>query len=238
MYHGREEENFKFLHPFSLNVAGITQSGKTTFVEKLLRQSSSCVDPPPSKIVFSYTEEQPVYKDLKNSLSIPCEFINGLDFEIDDFQSDRNTLLVIDDQMNSALDSSKVQDLFTRGMHHRYVKDSILYYLFSISLLAYRSVSLIVLTQNLFPKGKHGRDMRLNCQYITIMKSPTFASQIRYLGQQMFPRYPKFLPEAYSIATEKPFSYLVVNLHPLCEEAYRGIQGIFDGEDKFVYQPK
>lgn len=80
--------------------------------------------------------------------------------------------------------------------------------------------------------------MRLNTHYTVIMKSPTFASQINYLSRQVFPNKSRFLPDAYKKATKNPYSYLVLNLHPRCDDQYRVIQGILGETDKFVYLPK
>lgn len=78
--------------------------------------------------------------------------------------------------------------------------------------------------------------IRLNSNYVVVMKSPTFAAQISYLGRQLFPKNANFLPEAYKRATEIP--YLLINLHPLCDDRARVLQGLFHKELKFIYTPK
>jgi hypothetical protein len=211
------ESAFSLLHPFSLIISGISQSGKTRWFETLLN-SMSLINPTPVRIIISYTEDQQVYHDIVQR-NPRIELTRGLDFELSDFDSSCPSLIVIDDQMEKVQKEEKIQTLFTKGIHHK-------------------SISVILITQNLYPQGKHSRDIRLNSHYLVIMKSPTFASQVNYLGRQLFPKTPCFLPDAYKRATEKPYSYLFINLHPLCPDNSRVLQGIFSNELKFVYLPK
>ncbi len=211
-------KTFKLLHPFSMTVAGIGQSGKTEFVKRLILNSKEIIIPSPDQIVISYTENQEAYTDICNQQT-NVKLIKGLDFELDDFDSQKNSLLILDDQMCSIVQSEKIQELLTRGVHHR-------------------SISVIMLTQNLFPQGKHGKTIRLNCHYIVVMKSPTFASQINCLSRQIFPNTPNFFSDAYKKATKEPYSYLLLNLHPRCEDQYRVIQVILGEANKYIFLPK
>lgn len=212
-----DESVFTFFHPFSMVISGVSQSGKSLFVNKLLSQSNSLIFPKPERIILSYEENQESYQHL-SELNKSVEFRKGLDFDINEFHIDRPSLIVIDDQMRESLDDKIIQSFFTRIAHHR-------------------SVSVILITQNLFPKGKHARDVRLNIHYQVIMKSPTFASQICYLGRQLFPKNTTFLEDAYKRATEKPYSYLILNLHPKVGQILV-FQGIFENEEKFLFFPK
>lgn len=121
--------------------------------------------------------------------------------------------------MSDLVKSGKVQELFTKGVHHR-------------------QVSVILLQQNLFPQGKHGRDIRLNCHYFIIMKSPTFPLQVRCLGRQLFPHKPLFLSDAYKKATVKPYSYLFLNLHPRCDDELRVCSGFFEKGETVIFSPE
>lgn len=209
---------FKVFHPFSLICAGVSQGGKTELIKRFLLNVNDIVEPIPTRIIISYTENQQAYEELRQS-NLNIEFRKGLDFEIEEFNNEGNTIIVIDDQMENVVNSKKIQTFFTRGVHHS-------------------SVSLILLQQNLYPQGKSGRDIRLNSHYIIVMRSPTFAAQIMYLGRQLFPTHPSFLPDAYKKATVAPYSYLFLNLHPKCSDSIRVLQGIIPGEEKIVYLPK
>jgi hypothetical protein len=202
-----------FIHPFTCIIAGVTQSGKTQFVMNLIKNKTSLINPIPQNIVYSYSESQPAYS---NVVANDVKFIHGMDFALDECQ---RTLLIIDDQMTDTMKDKNVQELFIRGVHHR-------------------NVSVILLNQNLFPQGKFGRDIRLNCHYYVIMKSPTLNSQVTFLGGQIFPSNPKFLVDSYKKATQNPYSYLILILHPLCNDQLRVRANIFPDEIQTIFLPK
>lgn len=209
-----EENEFKFSHPFTAIIAGATMSGKTEFTKKLIENVNKMIHPFPQKIIFSYAEYQPSYDSLTNEKNV--SFLNNLDFESD---PEVRTLIIIDDQMDTTMKSNSIQNLFIKGVHHR-------------------NVSVILLNQNLFPQGKHGRDIRLNCHYYIVMKSPTLTSQVAYLNRQIFPNNPTFLMDAYKKATVEPYSHLFINLHPLCNDKLRVRSGILPSESEFIFIPK
>lgn len=155
-----------------------------------------------------------MYSELQNQHE-NVNIIEGLQFEN---LATEGSLIIVDDQMNDCVKSSNIQEYFVKKVHHR-------------------SVSIIFLCQNLFPQGKFGRDIRLNVHYIVIFKSPSLNSQVRFLGRQIFPNSPTFLPDAYKQATELPFSYILVSLHPECNEALRVRTGILPNEQPFVFIP-
>lgn len=208
------ENSFKFFHPFTATIAGVTLSGKTELCKKLIQNVDTLINPIPSNIVLSYAEYQPSYESLVTQKNL--KLIKGLDFDLNNLD---NTLLIIDDQMNDAMKSPLVQSLFIKGVHHK-------------------NLSVMLLNQNLYPQGKHGRDIRLNCHYYIIMKSPTLSSQVSYLGRQIFSNNTTFLSDAYKRATAEPYSYLFINLHPLCKDKLRVRSGILPGENEIIYIPK
>lgn len=205
---------YHFKHPCSVIISGVSLSGKTTFTKKLLDNIDLMFSPKPERIIISYAENSSQYLDLNKE----CEVVKGLDFSTENYEN-IPTICVVDDQMQESGRSEKIQELFTRGVHHR-------------------NMSLIYITQNLFSQGKFSRDMRLNAHYFVIFKSPTFLSQIMYFGRQTFPERPKFLTTAYKYACSKPFSYIFVNLHPECPDELRVRSGILPRENQVIYSPR
>ena len=118
------------------------------------------------------------------------------------------TLYVIDDLMDEVSERVDIKNLFTRGRHI--------------------NTSIIFLTQNLFHKGKHTRDMSLNSDYLVIFKNPRDTSSIGNLAKQMMPGNSKFLQWAYQDATLKPFSYLFIDLRPDTDDKLRYRTNILD----------
>ena len=55
--------------------------------------------------------------------------------------------IILDDLMTEAKCDQRIADLFTKGSHHR-------------------NISIVYLTQNVFPQGKACRDIALNTQYL------------------------------------------------------------------------
>ena len=54
----------RWKHPFTCIVAGPTGCGKTTFVTRLLRNSSTMIDSSPERVMWYYGEWQSVYENL------------------------------------------------------------------------------------------------------------------------------------------------------------------------------
>ena len=174
----------------------------------------SKIYPVPEQVIFSFSKEQPAYSEINDLPNV--HFVKGLEFNI---PIAKRTLIIIDDQMADVMKSESMQELFTKGIHHE-------------------SISCILLNQNLYPQGKHGRDIRLNNHYYVIMKSPTLVSQVTFLGRQIFPTKKNFVLEAYKKATEQPYSYLFLNLHPYCDDRLRVRTGILEGETEYIFVPK
>lgn len=200
-------------HPFSCIISGSSQSGKTFFVNNFIKNLDSMVHPRITDIVLSYSEHQNVYKDIM--LDSRVRVVKGDKYE---FENEGNKLVIIDDQMQSSMKSKHIEDLFTKGVHHR-------------------SVSVILISQDLYPSEKCARTIRRNATYLIIFKSVTFRSQIQTLGMQLYPDCKGFLGAAYAKATENPYTYLFVNLHPTCNENLRIRSHILPFESEFIYVP-
>ncbi len=146
------ETPMAFMHPFTMIVSGPTGSGKTYFVKDMLEKNY--ISPTPTRIVWVYKRWQPLYEDMRRTL--PIQFIQGIPANIDrdDFFSPQHTnVIVLDDMMSVTQNDPKVTDLFTEGSHHR-------------------NLSVVNLTQNLFPPGKTAVAQRRNAHYMVIFKSP------------------------------------------------------------------
>ena len=169
------------------------------------------IEPPPQKIWYCYGEYQPLFAQYPHVI-----FNEGLP-DISYFDGKEPTLLVIDDLMQETNDT--VSNIFTKISHHR-------------------NVSVLYLTQNLFPKNKHARTISLNSHYLILFKNPRDAGQFAILARQMYPDGWKFAVEAFKDATEKPYGYLLVDMKPDTDEQYRIRTNIFPGELTAVYVKK
>ena len=176
-------------HPFTMVVSGPTGSGKTMWVKRLIEQRDTVSFPPPLKISYFYGEYQSAFDEIKN-----VEFVNGLD-GIENYGSGEPSWIIIDDLMLESSNSSLISNLFTRASHHR-------------------NLSVILLTQNFFCKGKESRNISLNAQYVVLFKNPRDKSLATNIARQMYPNQIKKFQNAFDLATAEPFSYLFIDLKP------------------------
>lgn len=190
-------------HPFTCMVVGPTKAGKTVFVKKLIEDKDRMINQKIDKILWFYTENQPLYEDLKTSV----EFIEGIpDFH--QLKSDDGIpkLIVLDDMMQEAKGNATLMKLFTRGCHHW-------------------NISVVFIVQNLFFEGL--RTSRINTDYLVLFKSPSDKSQACFLSRQLFPKSTKYFIESYIDATTNPHGYLFIDLTQYTPDKYRLKTDIF-----------
>ena len=105
--------NARLITPFYMEVFASRLSGKSVFAKNLLLQQNRMISVPFKKVVW-------IYKTWQDEL-----FISQTLFEIDflddlpNFESmgkQENPLILFDDYMNEASNSTQVQSLFTRGV--------------------------------------------------------------------------------------------------------------------------
>ena len=98
-------KSFKFKHPFGMLVAGPTQSGKTQWTVKFLKERHQHIDPPVDGILFCYSEWQDKYDTLKREVPT-TQFHKGIP-ALDMLKSLQNVILLIDDLMEEAIKDTK-----------------------------------------------------------------------------------------------------------------------------------
>ena len=100
-----------FKHPFSCIIAGPSQSGKTTFVVRLINNRYQMIYPTPKSVIWHYSEFQPAYEKMSNEVV----FKKGVPTETQ-LKSYDDKLVIIDDLMSQM--SSVSSDIFTKHVHH------------------------------------------------------------------------------------------------------------------------
>ena len=189
---------FNFRHKFSLLIVGPTQSGKTYFVQQILKHNRIVYEEQKSiRIFWYYNQWQECYEDLKTSLGKSIRFERGvpeLSENLCEINPRYNNIIILDDLMAEATDSPVVSRLFTQGRH--------------------RNASVILLLQNMFPKGEYNTDISRNAQYLALFRSPSDRKQIGIIGERMFDKNRVHFMNAYYKETEKPFGYLLVDNKP------------------------
>ena len=143
--------------------------------------------------IFGYcNQRQACYEELKKSLEKSTRFERGvpeLSENLCEINPRYNNIIIRDDLMVEATDSSVVSRLFAQGRH--------------------RNASVILLLQNMFPKGKHNTDISRNAQYLALCRSPSDRKQIGIIGERMFDKNRVHFMNAYYRKTGKTVWILV-----------------------------
>ena len=202
---------FTFQHPYSMMVVGPSQCGKTHFVHQLL--THNCIaypDKKPVLVCWYYNQWQPKYDEIERALKSRIRFGQGLpelEEDLSNINNSRHTIIVLDDLMAQATDSPVVSKLFTQGRH--------------------RNASVILLLQNMFPKGKYNTDISRNATYKVLFRSPGDRKQIDIMAEQTFAKdRPRFM-QAYHRETDRPYGYIVVDNHPRTTSEHQVVGNVF-----------
>ena len=195
----------------TLCIAGPSQSGKTSFVLKLLDHRDEFFKCDINRIVWCYGIYQPKLNALLQSKGY---ILHQNIIDVSNIQP--YDIVVLDDLFQESKNSQDVTAMFTRAAHHK-------------------PCFIIFIMQNLFPPGKESRTRSLNTHYYVILKNPRDKSQIEFLARQILPRNSKALISVFEAATEKPHSYLFLDLTQECPDQYRFRSNIFD-KPIIIYQ--
>jgi len=208
------DKELKFKLPFGMIISGPSSSGKSTFLLKFISETESLIDPKPKSILYCFGEMSSIVPILQKS---GVSVFSGVppDDLINKFQ--KPLLLILDDLLLS-IDEKYLSELFTKKSHHR-------------------NFAVIFVTQNLFERKI--KIARQNAQYIIIMRSPNSVLSVRNIGVQLFPRKLDYFLDAYRQATNRPYGYLVIDMHASSDPGLRLRTNIFkEDEEKIIFIPK
>lgn len=206
--------NMAFLNvPVNIYCAGSSQSGKTTFTVKLINEVKYLFKENIEEILYCTNNGHSIRNILPKSVKIYQGVPNSSYF------SDRKPRLVILDDMLCEIDKNLI-NFFLRYSHHL-------------------NFAIIFLSQNLFSQIRGNRDISLNCQIIIIFKNPRATDQITHLAKQIYSKNVKFIQEAYTDATKKPYGYLFCDLRQTTPEHLRFRTNIFKNDipKDIIYVP-
>ena len=211
-----QQSVLKLHTPFTMALYGSTGSGKTFFMRRLL--SSDQCDKPPKRIVYCYTEWQPVFDEMERE---GVEFYEGLPTrdEVNNWSAEReHMIIVLDDMIHLITDNIDVQYYFTATSHHR-------------------NISIIIISQNIFAQGKAARTISLNLHYMVLFRNTRDTSQVMTLARQIMPSRTRYFMDAYNKATDRPYGYILVDLSPHTDKTYQLRTCILPDELCIVYTP-
>lgn len=195
----------------TITIAGPSQSGKTTLVERIVELRDEIFTEKISK-VFWYCSFKPANK------IDGVTYLVGLPNDINE-RIIPNCLVILDDYMHELSNSTTLTSLMTKAVHHL-------------------PMTLIYITQNIFQKTNDTKTRRLNTNYLIIFKNPQDKTQIEYLGRQMYPKDKGFLSLAYEDATKYPYSYLLIDSNQKTDDEVRVRTHIAKENNMTVYVPQ
>ena len=203
-------------HPGRFIIYGPSCSGKTTFVEKLLKNMSNLFGFNFDKIIYVSGRSFPQFNDI-NGIKI-IKISNFSKSYLENINPKKKNLMIFDDNMNVESNNPLMSELFTNISHHL-------------------NITVIFILQNLFPKGKFMKDISVNATYIILMSNPRDKLQIKTLCYQIDGESGGFYFNCYKDATKnKPYSYLFLNFNQSCPDELRVRTNIFpEDETKVVY---
>ena len=205
-----------FKTPANFYIAGQSQSGKSHLTRSILYNLEELFHPVPTKVIYCYREYQKEFDELLKTIP-NIELVDGFPDDLYSLSDGhKNSLVILDDLMSQCSNDQRMSDLFTRASHHR-------------------GISVLYLTQNLFPPGKLSRTISLNSHYMIVFKNPRDSLGISTLAKQMFPNNVNYLLDSFYDATSKPYGYLLIDCHQRTPENLRLRTNILPGERQIVY---
>ena len=175
------------------------------------------------KLIWIYGVKQPDLFEAIRKIWFPrqCEFVDGCPENLLthlEQSSDHGSLCIFDDVMNEVSSNSMISKLFMRGRSHL-------------------GCSLVLMLQNIFPKGTQSRTISINTQYQVLFRNPRDSLQISILASQLCPCNSKDFLEIYKRATQRPYEYLFCSFTQSCPDEIRYRTNILLNEySSIVYQ--
>ena len=140
------------------------------------------------------------------------EFVNGIPDHLNDqhyINVGKRNVLMFDDLMTEAKCDQRIADLFTKGSHHR-------------------NISVVYLTQNLYPQGKACRDIILNTQYMVLFNNPIDRQEVATLARRIYPSTSATFMKQFEQGTSYLYGHLVIDSKSDTPEKDRFNTEIFD----------
>ena len=203
-----QRKAFQFRCPTRLLIAGPSGCGKTTFTTRLLLDNTELFSQTTESIHYCYGSWQKGFEKLKKGGVKFHEGIPDTDLLHKWFPGGQG-ILVLDDLMDEGSNDKRVLDLFTRDSYHQ-------------------GVTVLYLCQDLFPNGKYARTISRNAHYIAVFCVTSWGC-----GTCCYNRSPtqwQDVLETYRKATERPFGYMLLDLHPASQDDTRVLSHVLKDE--------
>ena len=119
--------------------------------------------------------------------------------------------MVLDDLMDKGSNHKRLLDLFTNDSHHQ-------------------GIMVLYLCQDLFLNRKFAKTISRNAHYIVAFKNPRDQLGLRNLLLQSFPTRWQDVMDTFRKVTERPFGYMLLDLHPASRDDQRILSHLLKDE--------
>jgi len=160
-------DDLKFKHQFTCILSGPSSSGKSSFCVRYLQYLDAlCTEWEfDGGLIWCYSEKTAVSpptvlskRNVRLNEGFPADFHNAWG---------RPCFAILDYFLNDVY-SKHVCDLFTKGSLHR-------------------NIIVVLITPNLFHKGRFSRDISLIAKYLVLLKNVREKNHFRFLSRQIYP---------------------------------------------------
>ena len=210
-----ERSMLKLIHPANWIISGPTMTGKTTFIFSILDNLENIIVPSIENVVYIYGVFQEEFRKYEKKVF----FTNSLEYLTTPFKT--RTLLILDDSMMRLGDSKELLELFTVGAHHR-------------------SISIMLVLQNIFSIGRVFKSLRDNTQYYYITEYLQDRVKLKYFARQIDSDDLNYFMASYNDAVSVDHRGLFIDIHaksPIRRLAkYRA--NVYQLDGQILYIPK
>ena len=182
----------------------MSNSGKTTYIKKLLEQADKTFTEKPSRIIYFYNIYQTKFSEMETSIP-NISFQQGLPqrCDLEAFaEKEKHLLLVFDDLYYEVISSKDLCDLTIMMCHHM-------------------NISTIFSSHNLFSSGRFSKTIATNLHYVLLctlrnrLQLVTFATQLFCHKSKA----KHFISVYDRVMKEHPYSPLIIDLSPKCPDS-------------------
>ena len=204
--------SFKLQAPFTMLISGSSGSGKTTFIENILRYNK--IDSKPKTIYYHYPPELTSIPVKWHSMfeSLNVKYIQGLPDECEWNSVKPNSLVIIDDLYVECVNNEAAAKAFKI-----YSKK--------------RNFSIILVSQFFFDRGPYSSTIRNNIEYFTLFENHGNMSMNRMIAEKL--GYMKRFKEAAHYAFNKRHGYVLISVSSKVYNSKLRVCCNFFGENDF-----
>ena len=210
------EYGLKLIPPFTAIISGCSKSGKSSLLRSILLEEIIFSDN--ENILYFYGEwDEKNYQVLKTKLGKRISFLKGLSSENQEvIHTIKSTVIIFDDLASIVFKNSIVRDLYTKGSHHRLL-------------------TVIILSQSLFPKEIYAREIAINTTYNILFDTPRDRTTVNYLSRQAFPGDDALIKVYKDYLQAQPYRYIVIDWNVFTQNKFRIWTGILKSERAILF---